>query len=65
MERDVQMLANRISLLKQEEVKTRKRIEETKKKSKEIMSKKKRMEERNAQVPFARPIARINEKQGR
>ena len=52
MERDAQMLANRIALLKQEESKTRKKIEETKKKSKEIMSKKQRVEERNAVVSF-------------
>ncbi len=50
MERDAQMLANRIALLKQEESKTRKKIEETKKKSKEILAKKQRMEERNTKV---------------
>lgn len=46
MEKDAQLLANRISLLKQEEWRTRKKIEETKKKSKEIISKKKRQEEK-------------------
>ena len=50
MERDAQMLANRIALLKQEEVKTRKKIDETKKKSKEIMDKKQQQEEKNAKV---------------
>jgi len=50
MERDAQMLANRIALLKQEEIKTRKKIEETKKKSKEILQKKQQTEERNQKV---------------
>ena len=48
MDRDVQMLANRIALLKQEEAKTRKRIEETKKKSKEIVKRKQLADQRNA-----------------
>jgi len=36
-EEDVKLLANRIALLKQEEKKAWKKIEETKKKAKEIM----------------------------
>lgn len=52
MDRDAQMLANRITLLKQEEAKTRKKIEETKKKSKEIMKRKQLADERNAKVCF-------------
>jgi len=50
MEKDVQLLANRIALLKQEEIKTQKRIEETRKKCKEIVQKKKQAEERQAKV---------------
>lgn len=50
MDRDAQLLANRITLLKQEELRTRKRIEETKKKSKEVMQRKKHAEERKAQA---------------
>jgi ferredoxin-fold anticodon binding domain-containing protein len=36
IEKDAQLLANRIALLKQEEMKTWKKIEETKKRTKEI-----------------------------
>lgn len=36
IERDAQLLANRIALLKQEEMKTWKKIEETKKRTNEI-----------------------------
>ncbi len=50
MEKDAQQLANRIALLKQEEAKTRKKIEETKKKSKEIMQKKQKLEDRQSKV---------------
>jgi len=50
MEKDALLLANRIALLKQEESKTRKKIEETKKKSKEIFSKKTKLEEKQLQV---------------
>lgn len=52
MDKDAQLLANRIALLKQEEMKTRKKIEETKKKSKEIITKKMRLEEKQAKVSF-------------
>jgi hypothetical protein len=37
MERDAQLLANRIALLKQEEMKTWKKIDDTKKKTSEIL----------------------------
>ena len=37
VDRDAQLLANRIALLKQEEMKTWKKIEETKKKAAEVM----------------------------
>ncbi len=50
MEKDAQLLANRISLLRQEELRTRKKIDETKKKSKEIMAKKSRLEEKQMVV---------------
>ena len=43
VERDAQLLANRIALLKQEEMKTWKKIEETKKRAGEVM----RLKERN------------------
>jgi hypothetical protein len=36
MDKDAQLLANRIALLKQEEMKTWKKIEETKKRTKDI-----------------------------
>jgi hypothetical protein len=40
------LLANRIALLKQEEIKAWKKIEETKKKAKDVMDLKKKNEER-------------------
>ena len=46
IERDAQLLANRIALLKQEEMKTWKKIEETKTRSKEIYDLKKRNEDK-------------------
>jgi hypothetical protein len=46
IERDAQLLANRIALLKQEEMKTWKKIEETKKRTNEISHLKKRNEEK-------------------
>lgn len=46
MERDAQLLANRIALLKQEEMKTWKKIEETKKRAREVMTLKRKNEER-------------------
>ena len=42
--KDAQMLANRINLLKAEEVKTWKKIEETKKRTGDVLSNKKRSE---------------------
>ena len=52
MEKDAQLLSNRIALLKQEEGKTRKKIEDTKKKSKEILAKKQRLEQKTTQAFF-------------
>ena len=46
IERDAQLLANRIALLKQEEMKTWKKIDDTKKRTGEILTLKKRNEER-------------------
>lgn len=46
IERDAQLLANRIALLKQEEMKTWKKIEETKKRTGDITNLKKRNEEK-------------------
>ena len=54
IERDAQLLANRIALLKQEEMKTWKKIEETKKRTGEITTLKKRNEDKIQKVipPF-------------
>ncbi len=52
IESDAQLLANRIALLKQEELKSWKKIEETKKKAKEVYMLKKKNEERMAEVTF-------------
>lgn len=46
VERDAQLLANRIALLKQEEMKTRKKIEETRKRAAEVMKLKQRNTEK-------------------
>jgi len=46
IDRDAQLLANRIALLKQEEMKTWKKIEETKKRTGDISGLKKRNEEK-------------------
>jgi len=43
------MLANRIALLKQEEIKTRKKIEETRKRAQEVMKLKMRNQEKVAE----------------
>jgi hypothetical protein len=50
LERDAQLLANRIALLKQEEMKTWKKIEETKKKTGDILGLKRRNEDRVRKV---------------
>ena len=50
LERDAQLLANRIALLKQEEMKTWKKIEETKKKTTDILGLKRRNEDRLRKV---------------
>ena len=46
IDRDAQLLANRIALLKQEEMKTWRKIEETKKRTNDISGLKKRNEEK-------------------
>ena len=46
IERDAQLLANRIALLKQEEMKTWKKIEETKKRASDVQRLKAKNEER-------------------
>lgn len=50
IEKDAQLLANRIALLKQEEMKTWKKIEETKKRTNEISNLKRRNEEKVQKV---------------
>ncbi len=50
IERDAQLLANRIALLKQEEMKTWKKIDDTKKRTGEILQLKKRNEDRIQKV---------------
>ena len=52
IEKDAQLLANRIALLKQEEMKTWKKIEETKKRTSEIKDLKHRNEEKLQKVFF-------------
>lgn len=49
VEKDANMLANRIALLKQEEMRTWKKIEETKKRAADVMRLKQRNNERVAQ----------------
>ena len=46
MERDAQLLANRIALLKQEEMRTWKKIEETKKRATEVIKLKQKNQEK-------------------
>ena len=53
IERDALLLANRIALLKQEEIKTWKKIDDTKKRTNEILSLKKRNEERIQKVSIS------------
>lgn len=50
MERDAQLLANRIALLKQEEMRTWRKIDETKKRTTDILSLKQKNFERLSQV---------------
>jgi len=52
IDRDAQLLANRIALLKQEEMKTWKKIEETKKRTGDITGLKKRNEEKVQKVSW-------------
>lgn len=53
IEADAQLLANRIALLKQEELKSWKKIEETKKKAREVFLLKKKNEEKMREVYFS------------
>ena len=50
IETDAQILANRIALLKQEELRSWKKIEETKKKAREVYTLKRKNEERFLEV---------------
>ena len=51
VEKDAQLLANRIALLKQEEMKTWKKIDETKKRAHEVLSLKQKNEHKlNQQI---------------
>ena len=56
IERDAQLLANRIALLKQEEQKTWKKIDDTKKRTNEILTLKKRNEDRIQKVRQAKLV---------
>ena len=60
IDRDAQLLANRIALLKQEEMKTWKKIEETKKRTNDIQSLKKRNEEKVQKVSLNNDIAKYD-----
>ncbi len=52
MDKDAQLLANRIALLKQEEMKTWKKIDETKKRTKDIFDLKHQNYEKQRDVTF-------------
>ena len=56
IEADAQLLANRIALLKQEELRSWKKIEETKKKAKEVYQLKKKNEEKQQEVTYLPPL---------
>ena len=64
VEKDAQLLANRIALLKQEEMKTWKKIEETKKRATEIMRLKARnnekVEERLEKMRYDNMVSQMN-----
>ena len=53
IEADAQLLANRIALLKQEELKAWKKIEETKRKAREVFLLKKKNEDRQKDVTLS------------
>lgn len=59
IDRDAQLLANRIALLKQEEMKTWKKIEETKKRTSDITQLKKRNEEKVQKVSIVFVIVNL------
>ena len=60
---DARLLANRIALLKQEEMKAMKKIEETRKKAQDIMEARKRNEEKLRQREEARRMQQNFENQ--
>lgn len=62
IEHDANLLANRIALLKQEEMKTWKKIEDTRKRTNEITSLKNRNEERIRQVSLFQGLLLIIER---
>lgn len=67
IEKDAQLLANRIALLKQEEMKTWKKIDDTKKRTNEILTLKKRNEERIHKVSATGEVltgCRVTENRG-
>lgn len=57
IESDAQILANRIALLKQEEMKAWKKIEETKKKTREVMAIKQANDEKRFHVIFKQVLS--------
>ena len=59
IERDAQLLANRIALLKQEEQKTWKKIDDTKKRTNEILTLKKRNEDRIQKVSLNHSLSAV------
>ena len=58
------MLANRIALLKQEEQKTWKKIDDTKKRTNEILTLKKRNEDRIQKVSEFSPLLSVTYRRG-
>ena len=59
VEKDAELLKNRIALLQMEERKARKKIEETKKRTSEVVTLKRRNEERYRQKVYS--VQRIND----
>ena len=69
MEKDAKLLANRIALLKQEEMKTWKKIEETRKRAKDVIGMKKsndvRMKKKHQYASHNNKIVEQNQKKVR
>jgi len=63
IERDAQLLANRIALLKQEEMKTWKKIDDTKKRTGEILTLKKRNEDKIQKKAYGYQVQVDNQRQ--